>query len=77
MLQFSGGPEGDAAGRVLAGVQQEALAIADEIAGLLKDERFKSRTLGVVSLLGLEQAKHIDSVVRQRCDAAGAVAPPL
>ncbi|HKY23388.1 MAG TPA: AAA domain-containing protein [Vicinamibacterales bacterium] len=50
--------------------EYEALAIADEIAGLLKDERFKSRTLGVVSLLGLEQAKHIDSVVRQRCDAA-------
>ncbi|MPZ20055.1 MAG: AAA family ATPase [Luteitalea sp.] len=50
--------------------EYEALAIADEITGLLKDERFKSRTLGVVSLLGLEQAKHIDSVVRQRCDAA-------
>lgn len=50
--------------------EYEALAIADEIAGLLKDKRFKSRTLGVVSLLGLEQAKHIDSVVRQRCDAA-------
>jgi very-short-patch-repair endonuclease len=49
--------------------EYEALAIADEIAGLLKDERVKSRTLGVVSLLGLEQAKHIDSVVRQRCDA--------
>lgn len=50
--------------------EYEALAIADEIAGLLNDERFKKRTLGVVSLLGMEQAKHIDSVVRGRCDAA-------
>jgi very-short-patch-repair endonuclease len=50
--------------------EYEALAIADEIAKLLEDERFKNRTLGVVSLLGLEQAKHVDSIVRQRCDAA-------
>jgi very-short-patch-repair endonuclease len=48
----------------------EALAIAEEIAALLKDERFVGRSLGVVSLLGLEQAKHIDSLVRQSCDSA-------
>lgn len=50
--------------------EYEALAIADEIAELLKDERFRDRTLGVVSLLGMEQAKHIDSTVRDRCNAA-------
>jgi very-short-patch-repair endonuclease len=50
--------------------EYEALAIADEISRLLKDERFKDRTMGVVSLLGLEQAKHIDSIVRRQCDAA-------
>ena len=48
----------------------EAQAIADEIEAILKDERFVGRTIGVVSLLGTDQAKHIDSVVNQRCDAA-------
>ncbi len=48
----------------------EAQAIAQEIEALLGDERFASRSIGVVSLLGMEQAKHIDSIVRQRCDAA-------
>ena len=48
----------------------EAQAIADEIGTLLDDERFANRTLGVVSLLGLEQARHIDAVVRARFDAA-------
>jgi len=48
----------------------EAQAIADEIEAILKDERFAGRTIGVVSLLGTDQAKHIDSVVNQRCDAA-------
>lgn len=37
---------------------------------MLGDERFANRSVGVVSLLGMEQAKHIDWVVRQRCDAA-------
>lgn len=49
---------------------QEAEFIAEEIEGLLADARFKERTLGVVSLLGLEQAKLVDSMVRRRCDAA-------
>jgi very-short-patch-repair endonuclease len=48
---------------------QEADVIAEEIAAILKDEQYASRTLGVVSLLGMEQAKHIDSVVRMRCPA--------
>jgi hypothetical protein len=47
----------------------EAQAIASEISALLADERFAGRTLGVVSLLGSEQAHHIDSVVRRQCDA--------
>ncbi len=48
----------------------EAQAIAEEISAILNNEAFTSRTIGVVSLLGLDQAKHIDSIVRQRCDAA-------
>jgi very-short-patch-repair endonuclease len=48
----------------------EALAIAEEIGQILKDKRFAGRSLGVVSLLGMDQAKYIDSVVRERCDAA-------
>ncbi|MBL8492970.1 MAG: very short patch repair endonuclease [Rhodocyclaceae bacterium] len=49
--------------------QFEALAIAEEIAAILKDPRMADRTIGVVSLLGMEQAKHIDSLVRRRCPA--------
>ena len=48
----------------------EAEAIAAEIEALLADERFKGRSLGVVSLLGTEQAKRIDEAVREKCDAA-------
>ncbi|HEY3705030.1 MAG TPA: AAA domain-containing protein [Terracidiphilus sp.] len=48
----------------------EAQAIADEISAILANENFAHRTIGIVSLLGSEQAKHIDSVVTQRCDAA-------
>ncbi|MEC4748831.1 AAA domain-containing protein [Methylomicrobium sp. Wu6] len=48
----------------------EAQAIADEIAAILKNDQFTGRTIGVVSLLGMEQAKYIDAVVRDRCDAA-------
>lgn len=47
----------------------EAMAIADEIVAILADERFEGRTIGVVSLLGMEQAKHIDTEVRRRCSA--------
>jgi len=47
----------------------EALAIAEEIEALLSDPKFAGRTIGVVSLLGPEQAKHIDALVRSRVDA--------
>jgi very-short-patch-repair endonuclease len=46
----------------------EAEFIAEEIATLLADDRFAGRTIGVVSLLGVQQAKRIDAVVRARCD---------
>jgi very-short-patch-repair endonuclease len=49
--------------------QQEAEAIADEINAILANEKLKGRTIGVVSLLGAEQAKLIDSVVIRKCDA--------
>jgi very-short-patch-repair endonuclease len=47
----------------------EAQAIAAEVAALIGDERYAGRTIGVVSLLGTEQAAHIDAVVRHQCDA--------
>ena len=47
--------------------EYEAQAIAEEIEAILKDNRFVNRTIGVVSLLGIDQAKYIDAVVRQRC----------
>jgi very-short-patch-repair endonuclease len=46
----------------------EAEAIAEEITKILANDKFSRRTIGVVSLLGTEQAKHIDSVVNQICD---------
>ncbi len=49
--------------------RQEAEAIADEINAILADKNLKGRTIGVVSLLGTEQAKLIDSVVTRKCDA--------
>jgi very-short-patch-repair endonuclease len=45
---------------------REAEVIADEIAALVEDERFAGRTIGVVSLLGIEQAKLIDQLARRR-----------
>lgn len=50
--------------------EYEALAIAEEIGAILKEEHFAGRSIGVVSLLGMEQAKFIDSMVRKRFDAA-------
>ena len=55
----------------------EAQAIAEEISAILANEAFVGRTIGVVSLLGMDQAKHIDSVVRQRCDAAELLHPQI
>lgn len=47
----------------------EAQAIVEEIEALLADPKFAGRTIGVVSLLGPEQAKQIDTMVRSRVDA--------
>ncbi len=48
----------------------EAQAIAEEIQALISDEKYANRTIGVVTLLGgMEQAKHIDTLVRERCSA--------
>jgi very-short-patch-repair endonuclease len=48
----------------------EAEFITREIDILLKDNHFAGRTLGVVSLLGMEQAKLVDTLVRNQCNAA-------
>ncbi|MEX5746283.1 AAA domain-containing protein [Massilia sp. X63] len=48
----------------------EAEFIAAEIEAILADPAMRERTLGVVSLLGPEQAQWIDKLVRSRCDAA-------
>ncbi|MEG5262718.1 AAA domain-containing protein [Pseudomonas sp. JDS28PS106] len=49
----------------------EAEAIAQEIRSLIDDERYAGRSIGVVTLLGgMEQAKYIDGLVRERCSAA-------
>lgn len=48
----------------------EAQAILAEIQSILMDKRFAGRSIGVVSLLGAEQAKHIDTLVRSNCDVA-------
>jgi superfamily I DNA and/or RNA helicase len=50
--------------------EAEAEAIAAEVAAILDNPKLSGRTIGVVSLLGMEQAKLIDGVVRRRCDAA-------
>jgi very-short-patch-repair endonuclease len=47
----------------------EAEAIADEIEAILANPTFAGRTIGVVSLLGFDQAKLIDTMVRERFDA--------
>lgn len=47
----------------------EAQVIAEEIKAIVANPRLAKRTLGVVSLLGLEQAKLIDETVRAACDA--------
>ncbi len=47
--------------------RREAEAIVEEIELILADDQFRGRTIGVVSLLGMEQAKHIDALVRERC----------
>jgi very-short-patch-repair endonuclease len=48
----------------------EAHAIAAEVQAILANEQFAGRSIGVVSLLGPEQAQFIDTLVRSKCDAA-------
>jgi very-short-patch-repair endonuclease len=48
----------------------EAEAIADEIGAILENPKFAHCSIGVVSLLGMEQAKYVDDVVRARFPAA-------
>lgn len=48
----------------------EADAILEEIQAILADPKLKGRTIGVVSLLGPDQAKRIDALVREHCDGA-------
>jgi hypothetical protein len=48
----------------------EAEFIADEIEAILRDPRLRNRTLGVVSLLGPDQAKYIYNLVVSRVDVA-------
>jgi very-short-patch-repair endonuclease len=47
----------------------EAQCILEEIEAIVANPQFAGRTIGVVSMLGLEQAKRIDALVRQRIDA--------
>lgn len=47
----------------------EAEAISDEITAILANPAMRDRTIGVVSLLGFEQAKLIDSIVRKNNSA--------
>ncbi|MDE2382874.1 MAG: hypothetical protein KGL71_11795, partial [Xanthomonadaceae bacterium] len=46
----------------------EADVIVAEIDAILRDPRLRGRSLGVVSLLGPDQAQYIDTLVRSRCD---------
>jgi len=48
----------------------EAEAILAEVQAVLANPQFAGRTIGVVSLLGPEQAKYIDTLVRSKCDVA-------
>ena len=48
----------------------EAEFIVAEIDAILRDPAMAGRTLGVVSLLGPDQAQLIDKMVRSRCDMA-------
>ncbi len=49
--------------------RDEATAIAEEIEALMANPQLATRTIGVVSLLGPDQARHIDQLVRARCNA--------
>lgn len=48
---------------------EEAEYIAQEIAAIVANPKLEDKTLGVVSLLGIDQAKLIDQMVRDRVDS--------
>ena len=48
----------------------EADAIVAEIEAILRDPKLRGRSLGIVSLLGPDQAQYIDTLVPSRCDTA-------
>ena len=50
--------------------REEAEFIAQEIDAILDNPAFKGKTIGVVSLLGIEQSKYIDELVRARIPAS-------
>lgn len=54
--------------------EPEAVAIVDEIENILKDPQFDGRTIGVVTLLGTEQAAHIHKLVSERISPVDVVA---
>ena len=46
----------------------EAEAIVEKIIKICSDERYKGKTIGVISLLGDEQAKYIETLIMQKLD---------
>jgi very-short-patch-repair endonuclease len=50
--------------------EKEAEFIADEIEAILRDPKLRNRTIGVVSLLGPDQAKYIYNLVVSRVDVS-------
>jgi very-short-patch-repair endonuclease len=52
----------------------EALAIVNEIESILKDEKLNGRSIGVVTLLGTEQAAHIHELISRRISPAEVLA---
>ncbi len=55
----------------------EAKAIVDEISSILADDQFKGKTLGVVTLLGHEQAAHIHELVTRSISPVDVVSRKL
>lgn len=60
----------------------EATAIVDEVESILKNPEMTGRSIGIVTLLGNEQAKHINDLINERITPANiverkiAVGPP-
>lgn len=52
----------------------EALAIVNEIENILADESLNGRSIGVVTLMGMEQAAHIHELVSKRISPADVLA---